>query len=299
MGVIIILIIAGVYILAYLRAFLFTRLTRSSNEISIPRYELLRFYSKVFRIVSLGVLAIVLGVHAVVYFGSFWAEQMFGFLLWIQPDPDSEDDSYLMQVGVIIFWTLLPYAKYSFGIVKTFKKQLFKYLQEKYKTNFEIIDSKLFFKKLQKTNIAHYALTDNNFRKLVIKNKSDANRRYGSDVSLDDVLYFPDKRMYITECDVQGYQEIYTQDNDGDWHWEKVIQKRSAFSGFIIIIDKDLSNDHIYQKLKEDTNLSNGAVNFYKVNNNKVLVKSKRGRSKKKHGSIFISIILKTRLLLY
>ena len=55
---------------------------------------------------------------------------MFYFLLWIQDsDPTDDEDPYINQVALITFFTLLPYAKYSFGIVKRFKKQLFDYLK--------------------------------------------------------------------------------------------------------------------------------------------------------------------------
>lgn len=283
MGLIILLIIVVFYILAYLRAFPFRI---PLEERAIPKYNVLRLYSKVFLVISCGVLAIVLGIHAVVYFGILWAEQIFGFLLWIQPDPNSEDDPYMMQVIIISFVTLLPYAKYSLQIVKVFKKQLFKHLQIKYKTNLEVIDSQSFFKKLNKTNIGHYALTDNFFLKRVTENRSDKNKRYGSDVSVDDVLYFPDKNIYLTECYVSGYEEAYEENDDGASWVRKSGATHEDFSGILIIINKDLSDDHIYQRLKRDTNLSNGGANFYKVNNKNILVKSKAGRSKKQHNFI-------------
>ena len=286
MGIIILLIILGFYIFAYLRVFLFTR---SLDELSFPRYEVLRFYSILFLVATCVVLSIVLGIHAVVYHGVLWAEQIFSSLLWVRPSPDSDDDPYLTQVIIISFVTCLPYAKYSLGIVKVFKKQLFKYLQEKYKTNLKIIDSASFFKKLNKTNIGKYALTDKYFLEKVIANRSDKNKRCGSDVRVEDVLYFPDKKTHITECSVAGYEEEYQEDDDGSRWVRKSGATNEDFTGLLIIIDKDLSKDHIYERLKTDTNLSNGGVNFYKVNNNKVLVKSKRGRRKKKHGSILSS----------
>ena len=283
MGLIILLIIFGFYIFAYLRVFLFTR---PLDELSFPRYEVLRFYSISFLVATCVVLSIVLGIHAVVYHGILWAEQIFSYLLWVRASPDSDDDPYITQVIIISFVTCLPYAKYSLGIVKVFKKQLFKYLQEKYKTNLKIIDSASFFKKLNKTNIGKYALTDQYFLEKVIEYKGYKDRRCGSDVRVDDVLYFPDKKLYITECSVAGYEEHYEETDDGSQWVREPGATNEDFKGLLIIIDKDLSKDHIYERLKTDTNLSNGGVNFYKVNNNKALLKSKVTRSAKKHNFI-------------
>ena len=257
-------------------------LTRSLDELSFPRYEVLRFYSRLFLVATCIVLSIVLGIHAVVYHGVLWAEEIFSSLLWVRPNPNSDDDPYLSQVIIISSVTCLPYAKYSLGIVKVFKKQLFKYLQEKYKTNLKIIDSASFFKKLNKTNIGQYALTDKYFLDKVIKNKADKNKRYGSDVHVDDVLCFPDKKIHITECSVAGYEEEYQEDDDGASWVRQSGSTNEDFTGLLIVIDKDLSKDHIYERTKA---IGIG-YNFYKVNNNKVLLKSKVTRSTKQHNFI-------------
>ena len=263
------------YILSYLQAFVIKRPFNNKSG-TLLNFEVLRVYSRLFRLISLVVLAIVLFIHFCIYHGYVWAEEMFYFLLWIQDsDPNDDDDPYLSHVFLITFFTLLPYAKFSFKIVKKFKGHLFDYLKKKYSVNMRIIKSEPFFtKRLNKTNLSNYSLTNPRFRNLIISGRNSSSLRHGSEIYLDDVIFFPDKKIYMTECDITGYEEEYIEDDDGDY-WRKNSEFKE-FSGFMIIIEKE----------KGDKGFPKNEVKFYKVNNDKVLVKGDSSRKSIKHDFI-------------
>ena len=248
------------------------------TAITFPRYETLRYRGKVFGFLSWIFLIIVLIIHAAVYWAYALGVEMFSFLLWIN-DRTNDEDSYVSQVILICFLAMLPYGKYSFSLVSRFKKQLFKYLQDKYNTKFKVLDKKNFISKLSTKNISRYTLTSEEFLKIIIANNSDKNKRYKSSFHVDDALLFQDKGLSICEASLDVREEVYKwDDDDNKYKWVTGGEFFKCFEGLIIIIDKlkdNSSNSPRYKKSK-----------LYKINNNKVLTQSDSRRIERENSFV-------------
>ena len=244
------------------------------TAISFPKYERLRYVGKVFGFFSWIFLIITLIIHGGFYFFLWGVFELFGV------DITSEKFPYLVQVMLITFAAMLPYGKYSFSLMARFKKQLFRYIKDKYKTDFKVIDNKKFFRKIKQKHLALYALTRTKLRDLIIENKenkSDKKKRYTTKVFLDDVLSFP-KGIKICEIDVNVDEEVLEEDEEGKSKWESGRHYLRCFSGLLIIIKKP--NKKI-SKSKIDSD-----PKIYSINNDKVIVKSKYKRREKRNSYV-------------
>jgi len=281
MAILILLIIILFYIVSYYIAF---KLPMPMTAIAIPRYETLRYRGRLLGFLSWIFLIIVLIIHAVVYWAFALGVNMFSFLLWINDHTTDEDDGYFTQVILICFFAMLPYGKYSFSLGSRFKKQLFKYLQDKYKTKFKVLDNKKFISKLSAKNISRYVLTREEFLEIIIEKHSDKKKRYKSSFQIDDALFFEDKGLSICEAYIAVSEEVYEWDEDDEkYKWKSGKEFFKCFEGLIIIIDKlkdNISKSGRYKKSK-----------LYKINNSKVLTQSDSRRNEKKN-SFFVKFYL-------
>ena len=244
------------------------------TAISFPKYERLRYVGKVFGFFSWIFLIITLIIHGGFYFFLWGVFELFGV------DITSDEFPYLAQVMLITLAAMLPYGKYSFSLMARFKKQLFRYIKDKYKTDFKVIDNKKFFRKIKQKHLALYALTRTKLRDLIIENKenkSDKKKRYMTKVFLDDVLSFP-KGIKICEIDVNVDEEVLEEDEEGKSKWESGRHYLECFSGLLIIIKKP-NNKISKSKIDSDPKI-------YSINNDKVIVKSKYKRREKRNSYV-------------
>lgn len=267
MGLALLLLITGLYIFVLIKAFF---VNKPSGVVSIAYFETLKLNAKIILIISLFLLAIVLIIHGGVYWGFTLFSSIFAILGFITPTSmDDKIEVYAEQVAFIIFFILLPYAKYSLSIVKKFKIKLFDFLLEKYDSNIEVTKEKVF------GSINDIVFANQEFLYRVKNELLDTKIKNSSSSHIDDTFYFPDKKMYITEVTIETMRHIYRIDSKGKGKW-KVESYETAFNGLVIVLPKAEYNPS--STIQEPT--------LFSVNNNSASISSEPNRSNKKHGFI-------------